>query len=478
MKLSAVSGILLFIVLGFWACQFTFDQGAGTSLIQEAAFLKKVKSQDSIFIFLAEEGFEYQFTSGTSVSIPKSALTDHKGEIVNGPVILTFNTYRDAVDLFAAGVLMNSNQGMSKTAGAFKIEVEQSGKKLFFDPTKTIAVKLACYEKDNDYGLYFYNKKEATWEYLLTAPSTMNDPKMALERTGRKLEPRIKFPLNENYFALNYKGVLDVTYDNNLTNVNHQQTQKKMSQYGLRWFNVEVDEQVKFNGKTQPAEAYLWQNISRKSFPDWTKNQQGRLEKINDLRYNLLVINELGTQTFHTQLAPMMPLSELFSFGPGYWKSDYFNKLKLVSATENELEFMPEAFRSFRINRFGLFNWQKSIEEADSVSIKAQVKPADYNFSKYKISGFYYLTGDAKALIYYPVDEWNNFNFYNDPEARIFAILKEDELWMFPSESMKTIDFQQFQNMNDPAFIFKLEPIHRNSMTVEDLRKLLKSPAY
>jgi hypothetical protein len=468
--------ILLFFVLtfvGYWACHYSVEHTKDETYFSDNIFFQNIATQDSIFTFLAEEGFEHEFATGTKVQIPKGALLSKAGEIVNGPVILSFSAFRDAVDLLSIGVLMDSEFGLNKTAGAFRIEVEQAGKQLILDPSKSIAVKLACYEKEDNYGLYFLNHGENQWEYLYTIKPTINAPHVQLERAKKRLIPRIKFPLDEEYFSLNYKGILDIFYNNNLTNVNHRQTLKKMGEYGLRWPNVMADTLVDFEGSEIKASSLVWHNISRKHFPDWTKNKKGRIEKIKDTRYRLSVINESDSKKFSTQIEAVLPLKKLFSYGPGYWKYDYYSKLKLVSATQNELLTLPTAYRSFRINHFGIYNWQKTIDEMESVKINAQVIDHNKSAGKEIFTGFYYLTGDFKGLIYYPFSEWNDVRLLFDQDARIFAFSHTGILWIFPIKEMEAIDINQLKKMKNPSFKFKMDVSKEKPNSIEELRSVL-----
>ena len=475
MKLYSILGILILTILGFWACQYSLEQEAKSDIDPLNPVLTGLSSEDSVFAFLAEEGFDYEFQSGTQVSIPKDAMVDHSGTVINGLVELSFKEYRDALDLLVAGIMMNPESGMTKTAGAIKLEVAKNGKRLFLDPTKSIAIKLACYEKGDDYNLYYQPEKNSPWEYLLSVKPSINEDHVHLERRITRMKPHIKFPLDEDQFALNYKGILDVVYNNNLTNVNHTLTQKKMEKYGLRWLNINVDSFIEYNGNKVLASSMVWQNVSRKPVPKWTKDRVGRIEKIKNNRYRLVVEDETRTNTFSTQLKALISLEELFSYGPGYWKSNYFTTLKNISATHNVLQNMPSTFRSFRINRFGIFNWQRTIEEEESVQIMVHLKKDEVHSSKAPFTDFYYLSGDSKGILHYPESKWGDFVFFEDANAKIFSILPNNEFWLFPADRLRSIEMNQLKKMKSPSFIFKMEITDHMPDSIEDLRDILET---
>ena len=474
MRLYSILGILVLTIIGVLVCQLSINVDKRQYNDKDHLPFSHLVSEDSIFTFLAEEGFEYEFESGTKIKIPKGVLMEYTGELINGHVVLSFKTYRDAIDLLADGIYTEANSIMTKTAGAFKIEIERAGQKVFLDPTKSIEVKLACYEKEDNYDLNYYNKALKSWEPLYTVKPVINENYTQLERKVKDIKPKIKFPLDKNYFAFSYKEILEEIYDHDLTNVNHGQTQKKMKQYGLRWSNVNVKTFIDHQKQRQYAASLVWQNISRKPFPEWTKNKEGKLEQVSRNRYRLIVEDSIEKKKFSTQIKAIMPLKDLFSYGPGYWKSDYSQRIKKVSAAQKILYNMPSAFRSVRINGFGVYNWQKIVEEIESVNITAQLKVKAPQFSPDKNLGFYYMTGDAKGIAYYPPSKWNDFKFLEDPNASIFSILPNNKLLIFPPDRMRSIEFDQLQKMNSPSFIFKLEPVDKRPKSSQELRNILE----
>jgi len=476
MRLTAVLGLLIFTIAGFWACQYSMEK---SEVLEDNLTLKTLANQfvseDSIFNFLAEEGFQYEFTSGAQIKIPKGALIHSNGQIADGLVDLSFREFRDAVDLLSAGVQMNNSNAMIKTAGAFSVKVEQSGEELFLDPTKNIEIKQACYEKDRDYDLFYLEPENHIRDSLFRVAPQINEVQVQLERKLRKMKPRIKFPLDENYFTFNYKGILDVIYNNDFTNVSHPMTQKKMAKYGLRWSSLNVEEFIDYNGKKELAALMVWKNISRKQIPDWIKDAKGTLQKIDKNRYRLSVTDEAGKKKFSTQLEAIIPLEELFSLGPGYWKQDYNTKIDKVEAGMKQLKSMPSSFRSFRINRFGVYNWLKKSDEMEHVKIQARFEGKKYESKLLESSGIYYLSGDRKGIMYYPHSEWDTLYLFDDPEAILFSILPNQEVLVFPNNQLVEIDLDQFEKMDNPSFLFKMKSIGQIPVSVEEFRVILQS---
>ena len=163
------------------------------------------------------------------------------------------------------------------------------------------------------------------------------------------MKPRVSFPLNRQFFAFNYKAILDVYYNNNLTNVNHPYTQKKMKAYGLGWTDVNTYQQIEYKGQKEMAALMVWKNISRKNFPDWTNRLNAKLELISGNRYNLKISSKDSTQFFSTHIEAVMPLKALLGYGPGYWKNDYQATMKKVETAYEQLNQMAEVFAVLKL---------------------------------------------------------------------------------------------------------------------------------
>lgn len=473
MRFAAVIGLLFLTILGFWACQYTMgEQDEGNSFALNI-LEEQLPVLDSTYTFMAEDGFQQTFASGTKVTIPGGNLTYKNGHLVNGPVQLSFWEYRDAIDLLAAGISVGTKKGMAKTAGAFRLEIYQAGTPLLFDPTKSIDIRQACYEKEDDYSLFRLEETTNTLDSLFSVRPEINEAHVQLERKLRRTKPQIKFPLDKDHFAFSYKGILDVIYNNNLTNVSHPQTQKKMKQYGLRWSDIQVESFIDYHGRKELASSMIWKNISRKQLPVWTKQAEGTITKINKNRYRLLVQDTTGTKKFSTQLEAVMPLKELFDFGPGYWKNAYKTKVKNNVEGEAQLRMMPSAFRTFRINRLGTYNWQKRSDELESITINAQFKTSESQKAALAAAGIYYLSSDAKGFVHYPLEAWSQLQLFADPGARIFSILADQEIILFPIDELAKIDFSPFKKMDNPSILFKLESTPSKVHSTQELRNIL-----
>ncbi len=435
--------------------------------------IASLKPTDSIFTFLAEDGFSYSFFNGSEIHIPARAFIKPDGSLVNGEIELSFTFYKDALDLFLDGVLMDHSLERKETSGGFSISARQGRSELLLDPSQLIRLRLACYSKAPDYVLNQYNDHLQVWDSIQMVKQEINEERIVVERRHNRNRPNIQFPLNEQYFALNYTGILDVLYNGDYTNIHHQRTQDRMEAYGLRWTKVEVDSTLDYSGQKQEASSMVWKNISRKRFPEWTDGKQGTLKWLKSNRYRLQV--EEHDKVFSTQVEAVMPLENLFSSGPGYWKKNYEKKLAGLDRVDQLLESMPHSYRTFGIYELGIYQWQKPREllDEDVYNISVQFKkPFQKDIESY---GLYWLSDDLLSLEYYPSTACQSIPLALFTEGRFFSVTTDQRIINVPQSQIDNLDFTQLRKMNRPAVLLEASAIERLPWNKKQLIRLLYS---
>ncbi len=423
-------------------------------------------------------GDTIQFKTGSTICIPAGIFVDAAGQAVSGIVDFQYRELHDAVDLYLAGVPMTYGQGAFQTAGSFEMRAEQTGQTLQLDSTKMIAVRMASFRAGDDYQFYYLDEDVRAWDSIGTAAAEVNVERVKLGKAIERRKPRLKFPLNRQFFAFNYKGILDVYYNNNLTNVNHNYTQKKMKNYGLGWEDVFVHSMVDYQGKSQPAALMVWKNVSRKKFPKWTEKLSASLEQLRGKRYRLKVSLPDSSQVFSTQIELIMPLKALFAYGPGYWKKDYEAKVKKIEAAYAQMQDMAEVYREFRVQKLGVYNWDKLIKDEKSLQLAASFQfPATEDPAPAVTlhrEEIIYVTGDSRGIIYFPKSKWHQMALIPDDKARLFTILPERKIAIYPADKYAEIEFDELRTQAQPSYTFDMELAEAKLESAEQLRALLE----
>ncbi len=426
------------------------------------------------FTFLTENGALIKMPSGTEINIPPNAIIDRNGKPVEGEVQFDYREMHDAMSIYFAGIPMNYGNGNFETAGSFEMRVKKGNAELFLDSTQQVDVKFASFQKGADYDFYFLDEDSKGWDSLGTVEPVVNEDRNKLKKKIKRMKPKLKFPLDRQYFAVNYKAILDVYYNDNLTNVNHGQAQKKMKAYGLGWNDINLYQTIDFKGQKELAALMVWKNISKKAFPKWTTGLTGEIEHVKRNRYDLKVRSYKDTsKVFTTRIEAVMPLKALFAFGPRYWKNDYKAAMAKVDAAYEQLNQMAEVYRSFSADKFGIFNWDKLMKEENKLILSADFQYDQEPEFELAEQVIVYVTGDNKGLIKYPKSKWSEMALVPDPGARMFTILPDKKIALYPADKFAEIEFDDLRQMEQPSYLFDLEIEEQPLRSIDDLRVAL-----
>lgn len=465
--------LLVALMLGAIACHDTPETTELVPALVNPPF-PEFDPEFTKFTFTAEKGEFFKMPSGTEINIPPNAIVDKNGKSVNGEVEFNYREMHDATSIYFTGIPMTYGNGHFETAGSFEMRVKKENNLLYLDSTKQVAVKFASFQDGDDYNFYYLDEKAGGWDSLGTAKPEVNEERVKLKKKISRMKPDLKFPLDREYFAVNYKAILDVYYNDNLTNVNHGQAQKKMKAYGLGWNDVKLYQNIDYKGQKELAALMVWKNSSKKAFPKWTEGLSGEIEQVKNYRYNLKVVSPKDTtKVFTTQIEAVMPLKALFAYGPGYWKNDYNATMAKVDQAYEQLNQMAEVYRSFAAHDFGIFNWDKLMKEQDKLILSADFQYGSEPEIALNDLEIVYVTGDNKGLIKYPKSRWHEMALISDPGARMFTILPGNRIALFPADKFDEIEFDELQQMEKPAYLFEME-IEENPMeSINDLRLVL-----
>ncbi|MEL6251890.1 MAG: hypothetical protein AAFR87_07760 [Bacteroidota bacterium] len=144
----------------------------------------KTPSTESAFILppippkdipLLEEGLRPQeaqsftYENGTQIHVPANAFIDEDNQEVSGKVELRYREFRDAADIFIAGIPMDyDSAGKSYTlesAGMLEILAYSAGKPVYLKEEKTLEVEYFSPYKGVDYNVYHLDTVERNWNF-------------------------------------------------------------------------------------------------------------------------------------------------------------------------------------------------------------------------------------------------------------------------------------------------------------------------
>lgn len=418
----------------------------------------------------ATKGGKVTTCLGSTLIIPPDAFTDYSGKTVSGEVNIHFREFQDAFSIFLAGIPMNYRGGHFTTAGSFELRAEQNDSALFVRPSSEIEVRLSSMTRGDDYPFFFLDEEGKQWDSLGITPPEVNFEKIRLKKQVDKLKRTMPFPLNRQYFAFNYDAILDVYRGPQAKD----QIPEKLALYGLGWENAEIwDWAERWEREDHPA-LMVWKNIHKKPFPAWINRQYGTLHHLHGNVYTYRVWKDRdSSEAFAIDIEVVMPLRALFAFPPEKWKNDYAATLEKVRAEEERLKTMAEVYRTFKINKFGIYNWDKLLNESESIRLASRF---DWEYEVNETLSdltVIYITGDNKGVINFPSSSWADMALLPDKGGRLFAVLPGERIGLFSAEKYGNLNFGKLASMAHPSHTFEMKTIDIEGMEEKSLREAL-----
>ncbi len=443
----------------------------------------------------AENGGQVNLPSGTVINIPPVALVNKKGKPITGDVNIYYREFHDAASIFLSGISMeyavNGDTGHFITAGMFDLRAIQEENEVFIAPGKSIQVKMASFDKNDDFQFYWLDEENENWIFLDNKSPEINEEKELLVEELEKSKPKLEFPLSDEYFVFNYYSILDVYFNDDwrkiMDNEKNPSVKNKARSYGLSWTNIYIRDEIKYMGNYHPASLMVWKKIDNEKTRNWAKlwkignnKIQGwpedayvsEMKKISGNKYKINIKSWKDKDLeYSARIEAIMPLKSLFAFSPEHWKKNYDDAMLKIEEEEERLKTVADAFRTFEINKFGIYNWDKLMKDESKIFIIAHFK-FDTTFNKnLAMPEIIYFPGNDKSLMRLPQITWNQFTLIPDIEAKMAAILPGNKLTVF--EEFNKINFDSLKNIKNPEYTFKMKT--KGIITNEsDLRKLLE----
>lgn len=444
------------------------------------------------FAFDAAKGTIFNVRSGSQITIPAHALTDKKGQLLRGPISLRYREFQDALSVYLAGIPMTYKNGHFSTAGSFELRSLTDNDSLQF--VKPVTVKMASYTEGSDFDFFKLNDT-GNWDSLGYRKPEINTYKKKRLIANNIKTQNLKKLYDRSLFAFNYMAIMDVYYNddwkilgkNSVRDSAFAAIKNKLTQYDLGYYNCFVDNNqvIEFDGYEAPAALWVWRHLGKNTLPEWAKNAEsayGYLDKISKKNYVLNIENNKDTALkFSTEIEAVMPLKTLFAFAPSDWKNRRSVVNAQIKADQIRVKQMADVYRTFTVNQFGLYNWDKLMKENGSVTVEAQF---DFNGNSNNNSNapindklttldVIYISGDNRSVITFPKLSWDKMALMPDNKARLFTVLPDNNVAIFTPQQYAKLDFSLWKTQKQtPQYLFKMTT--KTAKTAADLKQLLQ----
>ncbi len=147
----------------------------------------------------------------------------------------------------------------------------------------------------------------------------------------------------------------------------------------------------------------------------------------------------------------------------------YTFRAKQIAKERNRQKEELKILRSFKINEFGIYNWDKIINQSNTLRFTADFKfnvPIEYS----NITIFLVTEINGPAVFNFRKDSWGNFYMNPDAPNKLLAVLPDNKVAIF--DDFDSIDFDKISK--EKSFTFNMEISDKPITKLIDLEKILE----
>lgn len=331
--------------------------------------------------------------NGSSFTIPAKILVDANGDAVTGDVDIQFDQYHSMADILTSGIPMTydtlEESFTFQSAGMFTLQAQSNNQPVYVKDGETIAMNLAS-DKPNDqpYNFYEMNPETRDWTFEPSATKLQGNPRF----DPANYTPPAPEPVSEDAF------VLDINFD--LSNYN------ELSVFsGIVW---------EYTGEHDSLDPRKNETFQRQRWSNF------ELEPTYEVGYEYFLTMSNTKNQFTTRVKAALDGEDMEA------ALAEFETKKLDF--EKKKEALQKPFiRSVNISGFGTYNYDYIYKVPDP-----QIMAADFNFK-----GANHLKEQAlivviyeedDVVVNYPKSKWNRFGLSGGKEAKILAILPDNQV--------------------------------------------------
>jgi hypothetical protein len=428
--------------------------------------------------------------NGTEIFVPAGALVNLDGKPVEGEFQLRYREFHDALDILLSGIHMDfysmGERRTFQTAGMLEIDARQGESVLEISAGHRIDIRMASMYQGDDYSFFFMDPGKGQWEWVDLPPSEINYDKIDAQNALNESIPELY--MGSEFFILNYERFLDVALNDNWNDISRLRKSDAMRQrlesYNVDIYNMEIGERIRFLNLYYDVSEILWRNVDGNPFPMWIRDfksivrwnsEISRWENLNtrfrDLGNNIYNIRlEHKGRVFTKDIEAILPLRNLLRQPAATWEENYETAMEQVREEQMNINLMAETFRSFSINRLGVYNFDKLLNMDGWFQVYASYllegdKVDFLNNSVYMVLGDNsgYMTINTAVEESIPVNPAN--------QHVLFSFLPDGRIVLFTPEKFMELDADSLQAMSRPEVILNLEA--HNAETVGEIREKL-----
>lgn len=138
---------------------------------REDSILHSIQEQAKTVIINASKKNLFVSKKGIKISIPENAFVTSSGEKPKGNVSVKISEYHNPADILISGIPMqyktNNGPVQMESAGMFNIEATAAGKPLQLAKGKEIAMQMPTKNSDTNFNLYYFDASTNEWRQVI-----------------------------------------------------------------------------------------------------------------------------------------------------------------------------------------------------------------------------------------------------------------------------------------------------------------------
>lgn len=467
MKIKSISGILILLSL-----VFVFSGCKRKSWRPDPPF-PGIEKAVTRFHIPANCDTTLYLPSGTSIAFSLETFVYPDGLPVSGSFEILYREFHDAVDIFLAGIPMDFySMGQCRTmqtAGMFEIDAQQDGQKLMIAKGKNIDITFGSRYPGDNYSFFFLNPDGGKWEWVDMPVSIPNTDKIKAREVLAEKTPQLF--MGDEFFVLNYNRFLDIYLNNDWVKIDKlikdKGVRKKLEEYRVKFHDLYAEGEIVFGRAYYHPAEMLWKDVDGKPFPAWLSKFDAKWERGADGRWRIanykISTNEnniyeikyvVGSRVFTKKMEAVIPLKNLLKLPAADWQKRYDEAMKEVAEEQTRIDLMAETFRSFSVNRLGVFNFDVLLKLDDWF----EVDPSFTINETESVSGIVIvILGDNSGYLSIEPGKLSGMRINPGSKHRILMMLPGNEIGYYPVDKLQEIDVELLAQKTKPAVTFNLQ---------------------
>lgn len=386
----------------------------------------------------ANTGGLINYKTGTIITIPKDAFIDKYGKIVEGNVDVKYRELSSPEDLFIAGIPMSydsSGQSVNlQTAGVCELKAYKDDSLVKLNPKQQIKIDFSSKLENQEYCLYSYDTIAKNWMIEKKDTNVVN-----IEKYDALQSNNVYLPRMANHSKARFKLVFRdpskfpelICYQNYVFQISENEKNYDPESAKINWKSVDISKDkltdeylVTF---INPDSQITYKTVAAFEGKNYTAAMLIYNQKIEETKEELLS----GQDSSLVQNA--------------YRIKDIQKKLEAT----NEDYIPAKVFRSFELEKSGLWCYAKKITKPLSGNINASFKDIDGNAINLQYVAV--LDKTDNTIFRYSPQEFKSLRFNPSADNAILAItidgslayLKKEDFHKLPKSGNCTVILRQ-----------------------------------